>query len=240
MKLIRTLAAFAVLLGLASSGSQSIFSSPAPMRLAGCEGISRELWFCGGVWTFTGSTGKGQWPNDATADLTIERFDDEHVVIRRTDTGSSQGLTALYTGKHDGHRIHGDVVYTWPAQWPEPKRGTFSVTMENPLESPPPARHSGPFPDLSGMWGPAPGTGLDSSLSLAVFQTGADLEMILVVGGQPRTFSYLGHFVGFPGQSGHKRRGWCVAMARALARGIPAKRRTLSTARSKVSADPAR
>jgi len=196
MRPTRTLTALTVLLGLASSGSKSILSSPAPMRVAGCEGISTELWFCGGVWTFTGSTGKAQWPNDATADLTIERFDDEHVVIRRTDTGISQGLTALYTGKRDGYRIHGDVVYTWPAQWPQPKTGTFSATMENPPEYASTVHHSGPFPDVGGMWRPATGStgGLDSGISLAVFQNGGDIKMILLVGGQPRTFSYLGHF----------------------------------------------
>jgi len=196
MRLIRTIAGFAVLLGFASSGSKTSLSSPAPMRLVGCEGVSTELRFCGGVWTFTGTTGKAKWPNNATADLTIERFDDEQVVIRRTDTGSSQGLTAVYTGKRKGYRIEGEVVYTWPAQWPEPKQGTFSVISENPEEFASTAHPKGPFPDVSGIWGLAKEStgGRESGISVAIFQNGAEIKMVALSGGQARTFSYLGHF----------------------------------------------
>jgi len=134
----------------------------------------------------------------ATADLAIERFDNGQVLIKRTDTGISLGLTAVYTGKRNGHRIEGQAVYTWPEKWPEPKKGTFSATIDEASEAAltPPSTFRGLFPDLSGNWRLEPATtgGHESGLAVAVVQNDADVNMVLLVGGQPRTFSYRGHF----------------------------------------------
>lgn len=69
-----------------------------------------------GLWMLDGSTGTATWSNLATiADLTVERFDRDQVVIKRRNATSSQpGLTAVYTGAMRGNEIDGEVVYTWP------------------------------------------------------------------------------------------------------------------------------
>lgn len=72
------------------------------------------------TWTFepNGRVGTGQWQNGTSAKLVVERFQANDIVITRTDTvGASIGLTARYTGKVDGNRIVGAVVWSWPAVW---------------------------------------------------------------------------------------------------------------------------
>jgi hypothetical protein len=169
----------------------------APVRFAECEGADLGAWLCGGVWTFTGNSGKAQWPNGGTANLVIEHFDPEQVVIRRTDTGISLGATAIYTGVRKGYRVQGKVIYTWPDKWPEPKTGTFSATMDtvSGATAIPGARPGSSFPDIGGVWQlKAQGAGQNSAISVVFVQNGADVSAVLLAGSQPRTLSYQGRF----------------------------------------------
>jgi hypothetical protein len=193
------------------------------MKLAVCESFSLGGWLCGGVWTFNGNAGKALWPNDATADLVLERLDNEQVIIRRTDTWEkSLGVTAVYTGKRSGHRLEGQVTYSWPGHWPEPKKGTWSATVDTVNDSRTSAASSaaharGPFPDISGVWQLVqPGRGearnyssidayttersnqdnlgsKNTAPAVAILQDGSDVTMVLVLGGHPRTLTFRGH-----------------------------------------------
>lgn len=198
MRLIATCGMFVALV-LCSATAQS---KPASLRLAECEGRSLDpnLWLCGGEFTFTDKIGKARWPNKGTADLVIERFDDEQVLIRRTDTGLSLGATAVYTGRRNGYRIEGQVVYTWPAKWTEPKTGTFSATIEDGADTTPMiGTHRGdPFPDLNGIWRVKANGAL-----IALVQSGPDVSTVLIVNGQPRSFVYRGRFASSTAISGH-------------------------------------
>jgi hypothetical protein len=65
--------------------------APTPVTMTECEGVNN----CA-TWTFLGSQGNGQWPSGEVANLSVERYDDNSVVIRRADsTGASAGLTAV-------------------------------------------------------------------------------------------------------------------------------------------------
>jgi hypothetical protein len=59
--------------------------SPAPRRMTECEGAEPET--CGN-WVFTEREGVGQWSNGASAILTLQQFEPEHVIVRRTDTSA--------------------------------------------------------------------------------------------------------------------------------------------------------
>src|ERR1017187_2669013 len=103
-----------------------------PTKLAECEGNQ-----CapggggGGTWTFEGRQGTAQWPYGARANLTIERFDFDGVIIRRADyEGTTPGLTALYTGKIRGNRIEGDVTWSWPGHWSRSPVGKWFATFD--------------------------------------------------------------------------------------------------------------
>jgi hypothetical protein len=207
-------------------------SQSVPMKLAVCEGFSLGVWLCGGVWTFNGNTGKAQWPNDATADLVLEGFDNEQVTIRRTDTWEkSLGVTAVYTGKRNGHRLDGQVTYSWPGHWPEPKKGTWSATIDSVSDSRPSASATaharGGFPDLNGVWQLVqPGRGEPKNYSsidaytsersnqdnlgskntapaVAIIQHDSDVTLVLVIGGHPRSLTFRGHIESSSLISGH-------------------------------------
>jgi len=61
-------------------------------------------------------------------------------VIRRADsTGSSAGLTAVYTGTRHGDRVGGEFTSSWPGHW-ENKSGNWYATVESPI-SPPEVMH---------------------------------------------------------------------------------------------------
>jgi TPR repeat protein len=101
---------------LALSGSASADDVPATMRQ--CEGNLCESGG-GGTWTFNGRTGKARWTIGVQADLTVERYDNGEVIIRRVDdpTGSTRGATAIYKGTVKGNRIEGSVDYNWPGHF---------------------------------------------------------------------------------------------------------------------------
>jgi len=94
--------------------------SRIPSTLTECEAgqcsPSREG---GCVWILHGSEGESRCNNGAAAKLSIQQFDDDGIVIRRTDTEKSwsYGLTAIYTGKMVGDRITGYGAWSWPGHW---------------------------------------------------------------------------------------------------------------------------
>lgn len=97
---------FAVLSILVGFSTVILAGQDIPNMMSECEGTGA----CG-VWTFNGTQGTAQWPYGAVANLTVKRFDSDSVVIQRTDpSGSSAGLTAVYTGKIHGSRIDGSVM----------------------------------------------------------------------------------------------------------------------------------
>src|SRR5580698_6121777 len=96
-----------------------------PVTMTECEGVND----CA-TWTFLGSQGNGQWPSGETANLSVERYDNNSVVIRRADsTGSSAGLTAVYTGTRHGDRVGGEFTSSWPGHW-DNKAGNWYATVE--------------------------------------------------------------------------------------------------------------
>lgn len=84
-----------------------------PVTMTECEGTNN----CA-TWTFLGKQGNGQWPSGEVANLSVENFDADTVVIRRADsTGSSAGLTAVYKGTRHGDRVGGEFTSSWPGHW---------------------------------------------------------------------------------------------------------------------------
>ncbi len=79
----------------------------APGRQGGCR------------WTFQGREGESHCRNGAASKLEILKFDDDGIVIRRTELPSSVsvGLTALYTGTLHGKSITGIGTWSWPGHW---------------------------------------------------------------------------------------------------------------------------
>jgi Sel1 repeat len=80
--------------------------------------------YCDGLWNLNGSAGKAVWPRNPNvlADLTVESFNPDNIVIRRTDTSSS--ITVVYKGRVNGNRISGtaeahagdkSATYNWTA-----------------------------------------------------------------------------------------------------------------------------
>jgi hypothetical protein len=81
--------------------------------------------YCDGLWTFDGASGKAVWPRNpqVLADLTVESFSPDRIVIRRKDT-TPNGYSVVYTGRLEGNRISGmaeahtgakSVTYNWTA-----------------------------------------------------------------------------------------------------------------------------
>jgi hypothetical protein len=102
-----------------------------PVTMTECEGVNN----CA-TWTFLGAQGNGQWPSGEVANLSVERYDDNSVVIRRADsTGSSAGLTAVYTGTRHGDRVGGDFTSSWPGHW-DNKAGNWYATVEAAISRP--------------------------------------------------------------------------------------------------------
>lgn len=95
-----------------------------PVTMTECEGTNN----CAN-WTFLGTQGNGQWPSGEVANLTVERFDADSVVIQRADsTGPTAGLTAVYTGTRHGNRIGGEYTSSWPGHWSN-QQGNWYATI---------------------------------------------------------------------------------------------------------------
>jgi hypothetical protein len=100
-----------------------------------CEGINN----CA-TWTFLGASGNGQWPTGEVANLTVERYDKDSVVIKRADsTGAKAGLTAVYTGTRHGDRVGGDYTSSWPGHWENQSGNWYAQVDRDPL--PPQVMH---------------------------------------------------------------------------------------------------
>ena len=113
----------------------------APVTMTECEGVNN----CA-TWTFLGTQGNGQWPSGEIANLSVERSDNDSVVIRRADsTGSSAGLTAVYTGTRHGDRVAGEFTSAWPGHW-ESKSGDWYATLEKAPHGPPSVMRICPLP----------------------------------------------------------------------------------------------
>jgi hypothetical protein len=104
----------AMLLSVASVlPAQTSEKTPATVTMTECEGTNN----CA-TWTFLGTQGNGQWPSGEVANLSVEHTEGSGVTIRRADsTGSSAGLTAVYTGTRNGTQIEGKVTSSWPGHW---------------------------------------------------------------------------------------------------------------------------
>jgi hypothetical protein len=106
--------------------------APSLVTMTECEGINN----CA-TWTFLSTQGTGQWPSGDLANLIVERFDNDSVMIRRADsTGSSAGLTVVYTGTRHGDRVGGDFTSSWPGHW-DTKSGNWYATVQKPQAPPP-------------------------------------------------------------------------------------------------------
>jgi len=110
-------------------------SSPqaaVPVTMTECEGTNN----CA-TWTFLGGQGNGQWPSGEIANLNVERYDANTVVIRRADsTGSSAGLTAVYTGTRHGDRVGGEFTSSWPGHWNTMSGNWYATVERNPIKPP--------------------------------------------------------------------------------------------------------
>ena len=108
-----------------------------PTKLLECEGgqcIPGGGGGGSGTWTFDGHEGHAQWPGSgAVANLTIERFDFDGILIRRVDiAGRTPGITAVYTGKVEGNRIEGHVTWSWPGHWNRSPTSTWYAIVQQP------------------------------------------------------------------------------------------------------------
>jgi TPR repeat protein len=89
-------------------------------------------------WHMNGKQGQGSWDDGAIADLTVERFDDSAVVIRRSDSkGLTRGLSGLYVGAMVDGKIIGVVTLSWPGHAPDGIT-SWEATMPAPPASLPP------------------------------------------------------------------------------------------------------
>jgi len=196
---ICTSAACRIFVGFAFSCTLAL-AQTIPARLSECE-----TYGCGGDWRFNDRKGTAHWPNGAEAELTVERWDQDQVIIRRKDiSAQTLGATAVYTGKINGNRIEGEATYTWPGHWGnKPVVVQWNAVINDepvpgepkaPAESAPKASASvrGQVPDLNGIWkllGPQP----VANLAFAVVQQGTDLTVFKIQPGEPFP-TYRGQF----------------------------------------------
>jgi hypothetical protein len=144
---LATFALAAATFGQAPQAAQKAAKAPSksqvatPVTMTECEGVNN----CA-TWTFLGAQGNGQWPSGEVANLSVEHYDDDNVVIRRADsTGSSAGLTAVYTGTRHGDRVGGEFTSSWPGHW-ENKSGNWYATLEKKPQGPPSIMRICPLP----------------------------------------------------------------------------------------------
>ena len=121
--------------------TQSNAKAASPVTMTECEGVNN----CA-TWTFLGSQGNGQWPSGEIANLSVERYDADSVVIRRADsTGPSVGLTAVYKGTRHEDRVGGEFTSSWPGHW-DNKSGNWYATIGAGPQTPPPFIRLCPVP----------------------------------------------------------------------------------------------
>jgi hypothetical protein len=107
-----------------------------PVTMTECEGTNN----CA-TWTFLGTQGNGQWPSGEIANLSVDKFDADSVVIHRADsTGPSAGLTAVYEGTRHGNRIGGEYTSSWPGHWAS-QEGNWYATIGKTAQSLPMVMH---------------------------------------------------------------------------------------------------
>jgi hypothetical protein len=104
----------------AGNGSSAVI----PPRLLECEGVGR----CNGSWIINGSEGTATWfaQTPVRAKLTVVRSEPDDILIRRTDT--SDGNSAVYSGKRHGDQISGTVIWSSPDH-PGGASGTWSASV---------------------------------------------------------------------------------------------------------------
>jgi hypothetical protein len=104
-----------LLTGTACNTGPSYNVNPAnvPAAMLECDAPCSIL----GAWTFNGLEGQSRWQQGTVAKLTVDRFDAGGVIIRRADTGSSSGLTSVYSGTISGNMITGSDTTQWPGHW---------------------------------------------------------------------------------------------------------------------------
>lgn len=84
-------------------------------------------------WHMNGKQGQGGWDNGAVATLTVARFEDSAVVIRRSDnSGAAKGLSGLYVGTMIDGKIIGIVMFSWPGHAPDGLTA-WEATIPTPL-----------------------------------------------------------------------------------------------------------
>ena len=85
------------------------------------------------TWTFNGTAGTAtSSANSAPSRLTIEKFDNDAIVVLRVDdSGPTAGLNATYSGSVHGTQISGTVQYSWAGHPDYPANGTFSAVLQD-------------------------------------------------------------------------------------------------------------
>lgn len=118
----------------ASPTPPPVAADKIPPSLTECEGNQCAPGHEGGCsWVFHGLEGTAQCHNGAAANLVIQQFDEDGILIRRTDlpNSSSYGVTAIYTGTLRGNRITGYGTWSWPGHWNNRNpSGRWSATMQ--------------------------------------------------------------------------------------------------------------
>jgi hypothetical protein len=191
---------------LAATGTLFVLTFCAPptladhlqIRLAECEAT-----VCGGLWTLNGTTGKAQWPNDVVAELSVERFDQDKVLIHRKDiAGTFVGLTAVYTGVLHDQRVEGDVTYSWSGHWSESKSSKWAAALDpahassGAATAPRAAAHPrGPLPNLNGVWlySDRDSNGKQLSIAFALVQRAEDVTLVEMQTGLLQVVTFRGH-----------------------------------------------
>lgn len=109
----------------------------ANCSIVGAENPPAGVWnavelFSGPIysrWTFQPATRtfQARWNNGNQANLILEAFDQEKIVITRHDAnGPTAGLRVRYEGLRNGDGYKGDVTWYWQGQ---PQRGQWSIQM---------------------------------------------------------------------------------------------------------------
>ena len=123
-----------LVLGSLLAAVQTTAQQPTPFTIPS----NMEVWETSfltlpGLWQSLGNGSlKGIWINGAVAELTVERFDTEAVIINRTDKqGLTPGIRARYVGKIvSTGLIRGTVTWEWPGVKGYPKSGTWGAKFD--------------------------------------------------------------------------------------------------------------
>lgn len=118
---------FAVLLGLISCG----WAQPA----GEWKVTERFEVPIQGNWIYQPATQtfQARWKNGSTAQLKLERFEPDSIVITRYDgSGPTAGLRVRYEGRRQGPEVKGTVLWSWSDQV---RRGTWSAVLPAEAEA---------------------------------------------------------------------------------------------------------